>query len=163
MHSEAVPVLKNFANFTGKHLCWRLFWIKLETRRTLKHSLFCLIKLNQFFPHKLKNSFLFKILCIASNTRKLLMFSCFLGVCSRNICQKWVHWRHWLILFHKIGRFLFYKLQIIKYLRRYFCQSYLFYWLLISFFSFFFFQAGFYRLLSEMDEGDIILVGSQIL
>ena len=27
-------VLKNFANLTGKHLCWSLFLIKLQARRT---------------------------------------------------------------------------------------------------------------------------------
>ena len=35
MHSEAATrgVLKNFANFTGKHLCWSLFSTKLHTFR----------------------------------------------------------------------------------------------------------------------------------
>ena len=35
MHSEAATrgVLKNFANFTGKHLCWSLFSTKLQTFR----------------------------------------------------------------------------------------------------------------------------------
>ena len=35
MHSEAAAggVLKNFANFTGKRLCWGLFFTKLEAFR----------------------------------------------------------------------------------------------------------------------------------
>ena len=28
-----IEVLKNFANFTGKHLCWSLFLIKLQALR----------------------------------------------------------------------------------------------------------------------------------
>ena len=27
-----IDVLKNFANFTGKHLCWSLFLIRLQGR-----------------------------------------------------------------------------------------------------------------------------------
>ena len=28
-------ILKNFANFTDKHLCWSLFWTRLQARRLL--------------------------------------------------------------------------------------------------------------------------------
>ena len=33
MHSEAVAVLKNFTNVTEKHLCWSLFFAKLQAFR----------------------------------------------------------------------------------------------------------------------------------
>ena len=33
-------VLKNFANFTGKHLCWSHFSIKLQARGPAKSSFF---------------------------------------------------------------------------------------------------------------------------
>ena len=31
-----LDILKSFANFTGKHLCWSLFLIKLKTRNLIK-------------------------------------------------------------------------------------------------------------------------------
>ena len=31
MHLEAAAVLKNFANVTGKHLCWNLFFYQAES------------------------------------------------------------------------------------------------------------------------------------
>ena len=33
MHVEAAAVLKNFANVTGKHLCWGLFFTNVQTLR----------------------------------------------------------------------------------------------------------------------------------
>ena len=35
-----INVLKNFANFTGKHYCWSLFFIKLQAWRRLQHRCF---------------------------------------------------------------------------------------------------------------------------
>ena len=35
-----INVLKNFANFTGKHQCWSLFLIKLQGLRRLQHRCF---------------------------------------------------------------------------------------------------------------------------
>ena len=32
-----IGVLKNFANFTVKHLCWSLFLIKLQAKKRLQH------------------------------------------------------------------------------------------------------------------------------
>ena len=50
-----VDVLKNLAIFTGKHLCWSLFLIKLEAFRSRK-----LLKRDRntgFFPVNIANSF----------------------------------------------------------------------------------------------------------
>ena len=33
-HSEQIGVLKNFVNFTEKHLCWRLCLLKLQASRS---------------------------------------------------------------------------------------------------------------------------------
>ena len=33
-----IDVLKNFENFTGKHLCWSLFLVKLQAFRPLKEK-----------------------------------------------------------------------------------------------------------------------------
>ena len=34
-----IDALKNFANFTGKHLCWSLFLIKLQPLWPVKNTL----------------------------------------------------------------------------------------------------------------------------
>ena len=42
-------VLKNFANFTGKDMCWNLFLIKTETETQMFSLEYCIIFKNTFF------------------------------------------------------------------------------------------------------------------
>ena len=50
-----IGALKNFANFTEKHLCWSLFLIKLQAWRTLiketPTQMFSLWNLRNFYQH----------------------------------------------------------------------------------------------------------------
>ena len=36
-----ISVLKNFENFTGNHICWSLFLIKLQSSKHLRWLLLC--------------------------------------------------------------------------------------------------------------------------
>ena len=47
-----IGVLENFAKFTGQHVCWDPFLIKLETPAQV-FSKFCLIFKNIFFTEEL--------------------------------------------------------------------------------------------------------------
>ena len=49
-----IVVLKNFANFTGKHLCWSLFLIKLQAHRQVFSCEICEICKNIFFKEHLR-------------------------------------------------------------------------------------------------------------
>ena len=63
-HSQMIfkiGVLKNFANFTGKHLSWSLFSIKL-TPTQLFSSEYCEIFKNSFFTQHLWRLFLLMII-----------------------------------------------------------------------------------------------------
>ena len=48
-----IGALKNFANFTGKHLCWNLFLIKLPLQLYQKET-----PTQVFFSEILQNTFL---------------------------------------------------------------------------------------------------------
>ena len=58
-----IGVLKNFANFTVKHLCWSLFLIKLQAKKRLQHRC-CPVVFAKFLRTPL-----FK-----ENLRRLLLF-----------------------------------------------------------------------------------------
>ena len=49
-----IGVLKNFANFTGKHLCWSVFLINLEAFSQLFSCKICKIFKNTFFTKHLR-------------------------------------------------------------------------------------------------------------
>ena len=61
-----IGVLKNFIRFTGKHLCWSLFLIKLQAFRPAKLQHCC-------FPFKLVN--FLKTLSFAEHLRWLLLYN----------------------------------------------------------------------------------------
>ena len=80
MHLEAATVLKNFANVTGKHLCWNLFFTKLKAFRPvalLKKKLLrrCfLVKFAKLRTPILKNMCERLLLCIDLQFTKVLIF-----------------------------------------------------------------------------------------
>ena len=59
-------VLKNFAIFTGKHLCWSFFWIELQTWRSLNF-------INKRLYHK----------CFPVNIAKILRTPILKNICER--------------------------------------------------------------------------------
>ena len=77
-------VLTNFAIFTGKHLCWSLFWIKLQAfiKKRLKHRSFPVYFEKIFRKPILKN--IYELLLLSQPCFQLTIFlfalwiSCFL-------------------------------------------------------------------------------------
>ena len=65
-------VLRNFAIFTGKHLCWRLFLIKLQKRKVIKKKL----------QHR----------CFPVNIAKFLTTPILKNICERLLlaCSQWI-------------------------------------------------------------------------
>ena len=56
-------VIKNFAKFTGKHLCQSLFLIKKETLAQIFSCEFCKICMNTFFTEHLWSTALVNVPC----------------------------------------------------------------------------------------------------
>ena len=102
-----IGVIKNFVNFTGKHLCWSFFLIKFHTfrpetslRRDSNIDVFLCVKFAKFF----KNTYFEKHLRKACNfIKKRLQHKCFsmkfarfLGkpilknLCERLLCISYV-------------------------------------------------------------------------
>ena len=69
-----ISVLKNFANLTGKHLCWSLFLLKLQ--KTLTHTFSC--KICELFKNTSDGCFWylcssFTLICIIDQLRTRLL------------------------------------------------------------------------------------------
>ena len=70
-----IGILKNFTNFTGKHLCWSLFFIKLACnfiKKRLQHRRFP-VKSANFFRTAIFTEHLRWLLLIMLSVRKLLL------------------------------------------------------------------------------------------
>ena len=112
--SFKVGVLKNFANFTGKHLCWRLFLIKLQAfrpatllKRDSNTGVFqkiCKIFKNIFFTEYFRGL----LLCNLNPKMEIPIFLIlnFLGTQKRILVDK-IYWKPYLkhLKLVKIGDF----------------------------------------------------------
>ena len=91
--------LKNFASFTGKHMCWSLFLIKVQTwrhanllKRNSNTPRFCPVKIEKLLRTTFKNNLRWLLLIFIDCCSKLKLFKCRVvsksGLTSgKNICS----------------------------------------------------------------------------